>query len=84
MKRADGTTKSFRVLVTNTYVPMLEWCKRVTGIGSVLLKASNPGFKNCYSWETYGVKAASVLKYTIPYMQIKQKKAREVMREMLP
>lgn len=78
LKRPDGSVKSYRLVVGNTYVPMLQWCQRVTGIGSVnrrTLASKSPNHKACWSWEAYGVKAGSVLRQIIPFMQEKRERA---------
>lgn len=79
MKRPNGEVKSFRLQVTNTYIPVLDWCKRVTGIGDYQVK-SKAGRQQahhlaCGAWAVYGVKAASVLRQILPYLQIKRERA---------
>ena len=79
LKRPSGDVKSFRLQVTNTYIPVLEWCKTVTGLGAYQVK-SKAGRQQahhlaCGAWAVYGVKAASVLRQILPYMQIKRERA---------
>lgn len=88
MKRPDGSIKSFRLQVTNTYVPVLEWCQVVTKLGSYQVK-SKAGRQEahhlaCGAWAVYGVKAASVLKQILPYMQIKREKAVQALQVIQP
>jgi len=87
LKRLDGSVKSFRIMISNTYKPALDWCQLVTGLGSVnqrTLATKSPNHKACYSWEAYGVKAASVLTQIIPFMQIKKEKAQAALEIMRP
>lgn len=87
LKRPDGTVKSYRVHIANTYFPVLEWCKKVTGLGRV--DAVNPQKRaahhlSCGAWKVHGVKAASVLRQLLPYMQIKKAKALVAIEAMNP
>ncbi len=80
LKREDGTVKGFRLQITNTFRPALEWCIQVSGLGAVLNVKSKAGrqqphHRACWAWAVYGVKAASVLKQLLPYMKIKRERA---------
>lgn len=77
MKRKDGRVKSYRLQVTNTHVGALEWCRQVTGLGTIQVKTNGaaPHYKPCGSWMVYGTKAVSVLVQVLPALLIKREKA---------
>jgi hypothetical protein len=96
MKRNDGTVKSYRMHIANTHQGVLQWCQQTTGLGTVHLQTkpkfsldpkrpnAHLTYKTCWSWATYGVKAASVLKQLLPYLQIKRDRAVQAMEAVKP
>lgn len=62
--------------ISNTDVPMLEWVRETTGIGSVTQQAKgDTRNKPTFYWNTGAEAAASLLKQTLPYMIVKQARA---------
>lgn len=83
MYRKDGTVKSHRVQITNTYLATLAWIVTTTGVGIVqkrTLALRSPNHKPCGSWQTYGEKGRQFLRQVLPYLQIKRQKAEEVLK----
>lgn len=65
---------TWRLQVSNTYFPLLEWCKTVTGCGSVTRKVStNPKHADSGNWQCYSWNARSILLQILPYMRIPEK-----------
>jgi hypothetical protein len=65
------------ISVSNTYMPMLEWLRDVTGIGSIgLNQAERPGYKASYKWNSGGPAGIAVLQQVIPYMHVKSERAK--------
>lgn len=98
LKRTDGTIKSYRLHIVNTYLPVVHWCKEITGLGTTTERHTVPPkislnprdpeawrrYKTVGSWSCYGVKAASVLRRLLPYLQIKKEKAQAALKVMHP
>ena len=87
MKRADGTTKSYKVHIANTYLPTLHWCVAITGVGSVGMQTKHPRqphYLPCGAYKVHGTKAASLLRRLLPYLQIKREKAQRAIEGMRP
>lgn len=96
LHRADGSVKSHRLHITNTHQGVLNWCATTTGIGKVHLQTrpqrsldplradAHLSYRNCFAWAIYGVKAASVLKQILPYLQIKRDKALAALEVVRP
>lgn len=86
-KRPDGTVKSYRLTIANTHVGVLHWCKALTGLGRVYVQTkptrsldpkrpnAHLTYKVCWVWAVSGVKAVSILKQLLPYLQIKRDRA---------
>lgn len=65
-----------RLTVANTFMPVLEWCASVTGVGNIVLKKStNPNHKDGGTWMANSQAAASILVQIIPYLVIKKEQA---------
>lgn len=62
-----------RVTIVNTHLGVLEWCKQVTGIGSVIPRTytGNTNQKTNYSWVVSSGSAASFVIQIQPYLIIK-------------
>lgn len=88
LKRRDGSVKSYRLQVTNTCIPVLQWCLHVTGIGTLQSKSTQhnalPHYLPCGTWMAYGVKAASVIRRILPYLIIKREKAKALLEVVKP
>lgn len=82
-RKKDKGRNTWRLQVSNTYRPLLEWCVEATGVGSIVLhKNENPKWAdsmwwNCYSWNAY-----DVLRQIVPYMIIKKELALRMMSEL--
>lgn len=65
------------VAVANTNILVLEWCRRVTGIGRVGVSGSRhgPRQKQGYRWQLWSQKAGQLLRAIRPYLVIKIKQA---------
>lgn len=70
------TAVAMRIHIANTYVPILEWVKETTGVGSVMAgkKASNVN-KAGWWWACNAEAAESVLRQIRPYLRIKAEQA---------
>jgi hypothetical protein len=61
-----------RFAVRNCNRDVLEWCKRTTGVGAIVVSFnSNPRWKTSYSWVVSSGAAVSVLAQLAPYVKIK-------------
>lgn len=86
LKRLDGSVKSYRIHVSNTHLPAVEWCKAVTGLGriDVYQRKGKPTYLPIGVWKVHGVKAASVLRRLLPYLKIKREKAQRAVEHLRP
>jgi hypothetical protein len=74
--RGNGTV-GIRLTITNTVIGVLNWCRDVTGIGSVCARThQDPRWKTSYGWVVSCGAAESVLKQILPFMKIKQDQTR--------
>lgn len=83
MKRPDGTIKGYRVQITNTYLPTLEWLTQQIGVGYISRKTYtgvHGHYKPCGAWATYGEKGRQLLRQLLPFLQIKRAKALEALK----
>lgn len=64
-----------KIMVSNTYLPTLEWVKHIWGFGSISLTKGKKGQKVQGQWYTGANLAAYVLKLISPYLQIKKQEA---------
>lgn len=77
-------------MVSNTYIPVLEWCRDITGIGRVGSQYPQDGggivprgeYKPCAQWVIHSRNAAKVLKQIVPYMIIKKLKAEAMIEQV--
>lgn len=58
--------------ITMTDKNVLEWVKDVTGVGSVLSKKMAKRFKPAWTWQVWSDEAAKLLIKLLPYLQVKQ------------
>jgi len=65
---------SLRLLVINTYLPMLQWIESIFG-GTIRERKGPSHYRQCYRWNLCSHKASKVLVACIPYMIIKKKHA---------
>lgn len=67
-----GPGLQVRVMIANTHKGVLDWTKKVTGIGGVFaMHRMSEKHKQGYGWWTNGVSATTLLKQIRPYMHIK-------------
>lgn len=82
----DRKTKgrmTYRLSVSNTFMPILEWCVKATAVGTIVVKKStNPKHKDSAWWQCYSWNAYDILRQTLPYMLLKDEKARSMMAEL--
>lgn len=78
--KTDRHAYRVRLEVTNTAVPLLEWCVTATGVGK-LIRQGEPGpkQKQVYSWPIGAENAYAVLQQVRPYLVIKADRADLVM-----
>ena len=96
MRRTDGSIKSYRMHIANTHLGVLKWCLITTGVGAIhkqtvpkhSLDPKRPNahltYKTCWAWATYGVRAASVVRQILPFLQIKTDKALALLEVVKP
>ena len=76
---------SWRLVVVNTQLDLLNWCVDVTAVGSIHKKNFDTNLKQnftCYTWSCYSKKAGSVLRQIIPYMLLKRTKAQIALHDI--
>ena len=76
---------TWRLSISNTYRPVIEWCRAVTGVGSLVSipkRHLNPKHADCWVWQCYSWNAAQTLQQTLPFMTIKREKAETLLGEM--
>lgn len=70
------TTAKFRVVITSTFISVLDWIKEKTGIGSIVKKnCYSDKHKLAYHWQVNSEAAISVIKQIEPYLIIKKNQA---------
>src|SRR5438270_12268163 len=74
-----GKYRSCIISVSNTHLPSLEYCKQVTGAGSVIKKAdATDNHKAKWVWQVQSQRnIASILRQLAPYLVTKREKAAE-------
>lgn len=65
---------SIRLLVTNTYKPLMDWLESNFG-GKLSARKDIPNRKRCYKWNLCSFKAAELLKRCRPFMMEKRRHA---------
>jgi hypothetical protein len=82
----DRKTKgrmTYRLQVANTFMPILEWCVKATGVGTIVVKKTkNPKHKDSAWWQCYSWNAYDILRQCLPYMLLKDEKAKAMMAEL--
>jgi hypothetical protein len=74
-----GGRNTWRATISNTDFDLLNWCKKVTGCGSIVRhENSNPLHATSGAWQCYSWNARSILKQLLPYLKIKEKIDRAV------
>lgn len=75
MKR--GVAYRLVVIIASTNTEVLPWIAEVTGVGHVkkIVNRWQLTHKDAYNWHVWSVKAAELLKQTLPYMIIKKQQA---------
>ena len=63
-----------RVMVTNTDLPVLEWCQRLWG-GAILERKVKGNRRRSWSWDLYETDSARFLKDVLPYLKLKRPQA---------
>ena len=66
-----------KMMVSNTDIRLLDWCQRITGIGSInkVGKRDHPRWKQGYAWHCYARNAIYLAKQMLPYFVIKREQA---------
>jgi hypothetical protein len=67
------------VIVTNTWLPLLEWCQTRTGIGTISPRAKVLGRKNAYAWYLRSDEQVTFLHVVLPYLIVKAEQARTLL-----
>lgn len=80
--RPNQKRPTWRLAVANCDLGVLEWCKRETGVGSIVSKPvpTNPRHRRGHSWQCYSWNARDVLIQMLPYLIIKRERALVVIK----
>lgn len=67
---------ALRITVANTFLPLIEWLKKTTGVGAGLTKDRTPDKHKVSHWFQANSEAAeSILKQLVPYLIVKKGQA---------
>src|SRR5688500_4637701 len=71
-----------RLSVTNTNLKLLKDLRKVTGVGNITSfeRKKNPNWKIGYTWQVFGKDINKVLVTVLPYLRLKQRQAKLVIR----
>jgi len=72
--KRPGVYYKLRVMVTNTDLPVLEWCQRLWG-GAILERKVKGNRRRSWSWDLYETDSARFLKDVLPYLKLKRPQA---------
>lgn len=82
------TTKpTLRVQVSNTYLPVLTYIRKITETGSIIeqtRREANPKHSDCYFWQCYAENAVKFLQMIHPWPIIKKDRAEEAIIHQRP
>lgn len=71
-----ANTVRLRLVVANTKMALLEWCKEHTAVGSIVVKAhANPRHSDSGTWQANAHAAEGVVAQIRPYLVIKAEQA---------
>ena len=78
--RPSSTRPSIRIIIGNTYLPLLEWVVEKTGLGKIDTRAMPVGRaiqarKQMHYWNLNSLSARSVLLQVLPYLLEKRDRA---------
>jgi len=81
--KAREGRNTWRLTISSTYRPVLEWCLLTIGAGSIVrANRYNPKHATAYWWQCYSWNAKAVLEQLLPYMLIKREKAKQMIQEL--
>ena len=65
---------TWRLQISNTDFGLLEWCKEITGCGSIVRRINeNPKWADAGYWACYSWNARKILNQLMPYLKIDSK-----------
>ena len=76
---------TWRLQISNNDFGLLEWCKEITGCGSIIRKKhDNPKWADAGYWACYSWNARKIIKQLMPYLKIanKIKRAESLIAEL--
>jgi len=73
-RRGEGS--AMRLTIANTFKPVLEWCRAVSGVGNIVMtNRDNAKHKPGGTWLVNSQAACSILEQVRPYLRIKAEQA---------
>lgn len=78
--KAREARNTWRLVIASCDKDVLEWCKDVTGVGTLVSKpVYSPNHNPSWSWQCYSWNAKEVIEQILPYLKMLRRKERAVM-----